>query len=163
MRAAPTLTTERLLLRGIEERDATDIVRLRSNPDAYLHFCSPHKLTVEEHLDWFRSSYLNDGNRVDWVALNDGKEMVGIFGAKRNPQSLDEAEVGYILAPAHQGKGYAREAVERVVLFCRKDWCAKSITADIHCENVSSIKFAEKLRFLKEGRTGDFIRYRRPL
>ena len=40
-----TISTERLLLRGIDESDTAEIVKWRSNPEAYKYFKDPHEIT----------------------------------------------------------------------------------------------------------------------
>lgn len=157
---APELRSERLRLRDITETDTCLIVQWRSNPDVYKYFIAPHRLTEEEHLHWFKSRYIEDRNRFDWIALDDENQAVGIFGVKRENDLAEEAEVSYILDPNYYGRGYAAEAVKRLIVFCKTEWCCKTVIAEIHKDNEKSIRFAKKLGFVEYSRNGSFIFYR---
>lgn len=155
------LSTERLSLREITERDAALIVKFRSDPEVYQYFLSPHPLTEEEHLNWFRTRYLSDDNCINWVAaLKDSKETIGVFGIKRQ-ESEHTAEVSYILSTEFQGKGYAGEAVEGMIRFASEEWHCSCVSARIHAENQKSAAFAKCLGFECFGRSGKFDLYRK--
>lgn len=161
MKTVPVLKTTRLLLKGIAEEDTGFIVRLRSNPEVFKYFVSPHKITESEHIKWFRNSYLINENRIDWIALDSVGVLVGVFGVKRENEYAKEAEVSYILSPSQYGQGYASEAIIRLIEFCQDEWKCDFITAEIHEQNNDSIRFAEKLGFEREEKRGKFLRYKR--
>ena len=154
------LRTARLRLREIEERDTGFIVRLRSDPEVYRYFVSPHRITREEHLNWYRDSYLFSDDRIDWIAEDCDGNAVGVFGIKTGAED-GTAEVSYILAPEAYGKGYAREAVEAIMGFTVEERRITCFTAEIHRDNQASIRFAEKCGFRAAGQEGDFIRFKR--
>ena len=158
---APELYTERLRLSDMTENEAPSVVEWRSDPEVYKYFVSPHKISLEEHLNWFRNRYVYDTNRFDWIAFDNDNEPIGVFGAKRNDENSDAAEVSYILSPKYYGKGYAGEAVEKVIGFCREYWNCRVVIAEIHKDNLNSIKFIERLGFSKESSNGDFVIYSR--
>ena len=76
---------------------------------------------------------------------------------KRDNKDSKEAEVSYILAPQQYGKGYASEAVNCLIQFCREEWKCVCVTAEVHEENSDSIRFAEKLGFAIELKNGSFF------
>ena len=154
----PFLITDRLLLRGIEEDDTDFIVEIRSNPDIYQYFLYPHKITKEEHLSWYRSKYMSSENIIDWIALTKTNENVGIFGIKREMIN-NRIEISYILHPSQYGKGYAREAVERIINYAWKIWGVKQVTAEIHKSNIKSINFIEHFGFHICECKGPFVVY----
>lgn len=162
MISAPELHTERLHLLDITENDADVIVKLRSDPNVYQYFVSPHKITLEEHLNWFRNIYIYDENRYDWIAFLDN-EPIGIFGIKREFHYADTAEISYILSPEYYGKGYAKEAVSMLILFCKTEWKCKKVTAEIHKNNTLSINFIKRLSFTLTEEYGYFLRYEKIL
>jgi RimJ/RimL family protein N-acetyltransferase len=112
--------TERLVVRMLARADVTEFVRYRNLPDVALHQDWPlpytrdlaHQLVDElERLDgptaggWVQLAVtLPDGTLVGDVAV--WLDAAGTF-----------AMVGYTLAPEHQGRGYAVEAVSAVI-----DW-----------------------------------------
>lgn len=163
MKTAPVLKTARLLLHGITEEDTDLIVVLRSTSEVFRFFVSSHKITKAEHIKWFQDSYLKNENRIDWVASDSGGVSVGVFGVKREDKYAKEAEVSYILLPERYGQGYASEAVNRLIEFCQIEWKCDCITAEIHEQNITSIRFAEKLGFKREEKRGRFFRYKREL
>ena len=154
------LRTARLTLREIEEKDGDFIVRLRSDPEVYRYFVSPHRITREEHLNWYRNHYLHDDDRIDWIAEDCDGNAVGVFGIKTGAED-GSAEISYILAKEAYGKGYAREAVEGIMGFAAEELRITSFTAEIHRDNRASIRFAEKAGFRAAGQEGDFIRFER--
>ena len=101
----PELHTERMILRGIEEGDASDIVRWRGDSEVYRYFKFPHQITMEEHLNWYQHRYLSNPDRLDWIGVvaEDGRKA-GVFGLAMDE---DTAEVSYLLAPETQHRGYA--------------------------------------------------------
>lgn len=139
------IKTERLTLRGITEKDAKDIVRWRSDPEVFRFFKSPHKLTYEEHVNWYRNSYLANDKRYDWLCIEDiSNTPIGVFGL--NIEN-DQAEVNYLLAPEAQHRGYAGEAVKALIHYANDSRGIHTITAEIHIDNLASRKLAEALGF----------------
>ena len=155
----PILYTDRLILNDITESDAPFIVELRGDPAVYRYFISPHKITMDEHLNWYKNKYVYDCNRFDWIAFDDKNEPIGLFGVKRDCETSDIAELSYILSMKHYGNGYAEEAVERLITFCKDEWKCRKVIAEIHNENSASIRFIKRLSFVPEAKKGEFVIY----
>lgn len=153
---APDLLTKRLVLRDIRDSDAAFVVSLRSDPEVYRYFVSPHEISLKEHLEWFHKYYIYNCNRFDWIAMY-GQTPIGIFGVKRNESFSEVAEVSYILAKEHCKKGFASEAVCRLIRFCNEEWGCRQIIAEIHKENTRSIDFIKKMGFAEKETSGKFI------
>ena len=151
------IKTERLVFRGIVESDANEIVSWRSKQEVYKYFKSPHMLTFEEHLNWYRNNYLTDENRYDWMCIekNSGNK-IGVFGLLKKD---DVAEVNYLLIPEAQHKGYASEGLEALIQYAVDKWDVNSIIAEIHKENVESIALIKKLGFGLRTNYGNFVTY----
>lgn len=151
------IETERLRLRGIDETDTAAIVGWRSVPGVYRYFRSPHRITEAEHLVWFRTRYLPDESRRDWMCLTrENGERIGVFGLIRRD---DAAEVSYLLAPEAQGRGYASEAVGALAGYAAGVWGVRKLTAEIHRDNAPSLRLAERLGFRPLRPEGCFITY----
>lgn len=161
MKKVPVLQTVRLTLRGITEKDTGAIVTLRSDPNVYQYFVSPHQITEQEHMMWFKNNYIFNEDRLDWIALDRNNNLIGVFGVKRESKDSKEVEISYILAPQQYGKGYASEAATRLIRFCREEWKCVCVTAEVHEDNNDSRRFAEKLGFTKTVKNGSFIIYRK--
>lgn len=150
--------TERLRVRPMEERDAGFVVSLKSRPEVYRYFGSPHPLGLGEHLAWFRGEYAEDPARVECVVLLKGSgRPVGTIGLSRIDGS-GRARVDYALEPAAQGRGYAREAL---LGLCRSfgEAGGTELTAEIHCGNAASRRLAEGCGFEEGPGEGPFLAY----
>ena len=152
--------TERLILRGINESDATEIVEWRSDPEVYKYFKSPHKITIQEHFSWFNNSYLFNEDRMDWMCIEKGTgKKIGVFGVAIDG---DIVELNYLLAPDAQHKGYANEAVKAIILHAKEKWPEKKMIAEIHKDNDASSRLIEKQGFQYSSADGNFVIYAQP-
>lgn len=151
------IQTERLILRGINETDAPEIVEWRSDPNVYRFFKSPHKITVKEHFNWYNNKYLFDENRFDWMCIEKttGKK-IGVFGLIRDGDSV---ELNYLLAPDAQHKGYACEAIKHIMKYAVEKWHSERVVAEIHKNNMPSIALVKKLGFELLYTKGEFSSY----
>lgn len=161
MTRAKQLFTNRLKLRDIEEKDADYIVRWRSDENVYRYFRKPYEITKEEHLNWFFNSYIDDHNRYDWIAFEDDNTPIGVFGIRRDSLDSEEAEISYIVSPSHYRKGYAAEAINEIIEFCKNDWNIKEVYVEVHKDNQNSISFAKKLGFCFGEERGKFLVFKR--
>ncbi|MBR1906634.1 MAG: GNAT family N-acetyltransferase [Clostridiales bacterium] len=152
-----TIETGRLLLRGIDESDAELIVEWRSVPDVYRFFKSPHKITFDEHMNWYRNSYLKNSERFDWICIEkESKRRIGVFGLIRDG---DKAQINYLLAPEGQHKGFAAEAVSKLIEYATEKWNCKQVVAEIHRNNKPSLALVVKLGFKKVSEDEQFEIY----
>ena len=158
------LSSGRLFLREITESDTDEIVLMRGDKSVYKYFTNPHKLTKEEHLSWYKNSYIKNDNRLDCVAIVRDEsilhdKIIGIFGIKREESDSKKAELSYLLKKEARGKGYAKEALEMLIEYAEKNWECKEFTAVINKDNIPSIGFIEKLGFIKQKTDNDFYYY----
>lgn len=78
--------------------------------------------------------------------------LLGICSLFSIHTSSLRAELGYGLAPAHQGKGYMHEALVRLVNYGFSTLQLNRIEAEINPENTASSKVLEALGFQFEGK-----------
>ena len=153
--------TMRITLRELDASDATNIVEWRSRPEVYKYFKSPHAITRKEHMDWYNNYYLKDNNRFDYMLImKETKEPLGVFGIKYLPDA-ESVEISYLIKRDAQGKGYAKEAVQLLISIAQEKWNCKKIVAEIHKDNVASIRFIKKQNFVLEKQHQDFILFGR--
>lgn len=75
------------------------------------------------------------------------------------PHFGDEVEIGWRLNKAYWGSGYATEAAKVILHHALTLDSVKTIVADIHQDNIASIKVAEKIGLLYSGeRTLDSLK-----
>ena len=86
------------------------------------------------------------------VTLAGSGELIGSWGVRRKRENEWEAEIGYELAPAHWGQGYATEAGRVMLDFGYNRLKLHRIAAICVAGNVASARVLERLGFRLEGR-----------
>lgn len=150
----PTLNTYRLMLRELTEEDALDILNCFSNPDV-LRFYGQSPLSnqnqVKQIIRNFSMNY-EEKRSIKWgIAVKGEAGIIGTIGFQEWSQEHKRADISYALVPEQWGKGYAIEAVNKVLSYGFHDLNLTRIGAMVFTENESSIKLLEKLGFEKEG------------
>ena len=152
--SAPTLETERLILRAFRADDLDVLAALWADP-AVVRFIGGTALGRED--TWRRAlaacgqwPYTGFGY---WIAeLKETGALAGQLGFadfKRDMQPAleGEPELGYVFHPSVHGKGIAFEACKAALDWADRSLDAASYPAIISPENSASIKLAEKLGF----------------
>ena len=150
----PAIETERLCLRGHDVGDFADCVAMWSDPDVVRYTIgepSPPQRT------WLRIlSY-----RGHWALLGFGYWAVqekssgrfvgelGFADFKRtmNPLLDGMPELGWVLAPWAQGKGYATEALKVAIAWGDERFQSLRTVCIIHRDNRQSLRVAEKVGY----------------
>jgi aminoglycoside 6'-N-acetyltransferase len=152
MRADPTfeeLRTSRLRLRRSEPRDAEQISAYRSDPEVHEHQgwdrTDPDhvRLEIEEMLQRV------PGGTGGWVqftveTLADDR-LVGDVGLRVAEDEPGVVMIGYTMAPAAQGRGYATEAVAALVEYAFGTLDADIARAYADAANAPSVRVGEKV------------------
>ena len=139
------IRTERLLLRRATMDDVTAMHAIMSNPVAMRYWSTPPHTEREDTERWIASMAEDDPHERDDFIVTVGGSLIGKLGAWRLP------EIGFLLDPAHWGKGYASEALEAYVAHRRK-FGSTELTADVDPRNKSSIRLLERAGFVETGR-----------
>ncbi len=63
----------------------------------------------------------------------------------------DEAEIGWVLDPAHQGLGYATEAVRALLRVCFEDLGLRRVVASAFLANEPSWRLMKRVGMRREG------------
>ncbi len=160
-----SIVTENLLLRRSRPDDAETISGYRSDPDVHLHQGWDRTDPVGVRAEIEEMMGRAPGEPGGWVQLSveerDGGVLVGDVGLSRAEGEPGVIKVGYTIAPAFQGRGYATEAVGALVAYSLETLAADVVRAYASAENVPSIRVAEKvgMRLVEriEHRYGDEI------
>ena len=108
-------TTPRLVARAMVPADVEHFVAYRSNPDIARYQSWDGYTLAEGNALVKEMRALRPGIPGKWYQFaleNDATgDLVGDLAAHVNPAEQRELEVGFTLAPEHQGKGYATEAL----------------------------------------------------
>lgn len=156
----PTLNTNRLLLRELTEADALEVFICFTNPDV-LRFYGQSPLSnhnqVKQIIRSFSMNY-EDKRGIKWgIAVKGEPGIIGTIGFQEWSQEHKRADISYALVPEQWGKGYAIEAVKKVISYGFQELKLTRIGAMVFTENESSIKLLEKLGFEKEGILKNFM------
>lgn len=148
-----TLTTERLVLRPVEEGDIEPALAFRNAPEV-TRWLIDTTVTRERFRSMVRDrdeerdhtkAMLLDGRLIGVVFL----EIEDGMGQPGKP-TRTEAHLGYLLDPAFAGHGYATEAARAAVDHAFTDLGVRRITAGCFADNHASVRVLEKLGMRRE-------------
>ncbi len=150
----PVLSTERLLLRKIQEDDIDNLFKMRSNAEVMKYVDKPLAKTKADAKALYdnMATMLHNNTAIGWaIQLKEDKEMIGHIGFWRIDATNHRAEIGYILQQEHAGKGYAGEAIQATLQHAFSNLRLHSIQAVINPANIASRKLLIKNGFVQEG------------
>ena len=158
----PTLTTERLVLRGYRESDAPALAALHGDREV-IKFLSPTGEPEPGLADAWEHIAKHIGH---WALKGCGKwavderatgRFVGRVGLYDPPYDWPGLELGWTLTRDSWGKGYATEAARAALAWSFEAYKANEIISAIHPDNAASIRVAQRLgeRHLREGTIND--------
>lgn len=138
------IATERLVLRRARIEDVGPMHHIMSDPEAMCYWSTlPHE-SVDQTADWIRGMIDPPHENDDFLVTLDG-EVIGKMGAWQLP------DFGYLLNPAHWGRGYASEALAAFLAHRRRAG-STFLTADTDPRNGASIRLLQRHGFVETGR-----------
>ncbi len=147
--AALPLATERLVLRRFAPGDLDVFRAYQSDPDTVRYLWRPmlDEARMVERVSG-EESLAKDGDAYG-IAIEADGTLVGETVVKLVDAAGRQAEIGWILAPEHRGRGYAFEAA-RAALELAWGIGAHRVTAVLDHENQASARVAERLGMRRE-------------
>jgi RimJ/RimL family protein N-acetyltransferase len=99
-----------------------------------------------------------------WYLLRpeNGKwRVLGVCGFKGRPDAAGSVEIGYSVLPSYRSKGYASEAVSRLVEWAFTHHAVQEVSAETMPHLAQSIRVLEKNGFRKTGAGSEYgvVRY----
>jgi ribosomal-protein-alanine N-acetyltransferase len=152
------LETDRLVLRKISKKDAPDMYEYAQNPEVskYLTWYAHESLSYTKRYIRFLKSKYRSGEYFDWgIELKDTGKFIGTCGFSVFDPDNKKAEIGYVLNPEYCNKGYATEAVSKVIKYAFSELHLHRIEARIIKENTVSASVAQKCGLRLEGTAVD--------
>lgn len=148
------LHTERLLLKGLEEKDGAALFSYRKLPEVYEFQGWMPKSEVEAK-EFITEKIAKEWNIPDtWFQLGiykkDTGELIGDFGVHFIDAEGAQVEIGFTLNPAFQGKGFGLEAAKGVLEYLFTDMNKHRVIASVDPKNYKSIALIEGLGMRKE-------------
>lgn len=147
----PILTTQRLSLRQIEQRDAEDMFGMLTDEETMRFYGQPyHSLEeVREYITLRQESYA-ERRDIRWsITRSDDDRVIGSCGFHHFGEG--RAEVGYILSREYWGQGIMPEALAAILSFGFTEMGLHRIEAIIDISNERSKNLLLKLGFTYEG------------
>lgn len=150
------LQTSRLHLRQVLKTDLKDIHELLSLPetDRFNTLGIPETIQEIEKIinDWCINQNANlPTSYIFCVDLLDTKNFIGLIGLNIGKPKYKTAEVWYKIHPAQWNKGYATEALSKLIEFGFNELGLHRIEAGCAVENMASVKVLEKVGMKREG------------
>lgn len=160
---APTITTERLVLKPLRVEDAAEMVAVLAD-DAIYEFIGGKPPSLEELR--IRYSRLVAGPEdlsevwLNWIVrLRPSEDAIGTVqaGLRSSPQPI-EADIAWVIGVPFQERGLASEAASALVNWLRSAGVA-TIRAAIHPDHLASTAVARKvgLRPTSDTRDGEIL------
>ena len=139
----PTLTTERLTLRGWRDDDLAPYAEITADPEV-MRFMGG---TLDVVDTWRQMAFMAGHWELRgyglWVVEREG-ELVGRIGLL-NPEGWPGLEVGWLLGRAAWGHGYATEAASAAVEFAWRELDTLELISLIAPDNTASAAVAARL------------------
>jgi RimJ/RimL family protein N-acetyltransferase len=150
------LETNRLLLRSFQESDLQVFMAYRSDPAIakYQGWEAPYNEATA-------AAFVQEMKRKqpaipgEWyqiaIELKSSHEMIGDCAFHILAEDARQAEIGFTLSRSYQGKGYATEAVLRLLDYLFREVGLHRVRAICDAENLASAKLLERVGMRREG------------
>ena len=139
--------TERLVIREITLVDTDALYQLYADKSVveFMEDLPTNKDEEKEYIaDYIDKVYSFFGFGMWLVQLKETGEIIGRVGFQ-NYEEEDLVELGFMIVPKHQHKGYAYEACEAAIAYMREEFPEYQRMARCKAENVRAIELCRRL------------------
>ena len=151
----PVLETERLRLRPFTLADVPALTEIQAGPGVtrWLYW---EPRGEEETREWLagkieRRRFARTGDGIGFAATLKGSgALVGDCSLQLADAEHHQAEVGYIVGAAHQGRGYATEAARALVQLAFGTYGLHRVAGRLEARNLPSARVLERLGMRRE-------------
>ncbi|MBM7774747.1 aminoglycoside 6'-N-acetyltransferase [Actinokineospora baliensis] len=146
------LIAERLVLRPFEPGDAPALAAYRSDPEVARYQAWESPLSVGRAAEVVARFGADAPGGVGWFqyAISLEGALIGDLGVNLHENRM-QAEIGFTIAAAAQGRGYGTEAVARVLRHLFDDLGLHRVSAECDPRNEASARLLERVGFQREG------------
>ena len=142
------IETERLVLRGWRESDASDLFEFSRSDNMLMAGAKIHK-DINESLECI-CSYMN--SQETWaIALKENNKVIGWIGLYNTNRHGRYRETEYVISEHYQNRGFATEAVKALLGYAFGELDLMVVAACHYPHNVQSKRVIEKCGFTYEG------------
>lgn len=148
------IATERLVLRRFRESDAETLSAYRSDPAVAFFQTWAAPFPLDQARAAVAAFAAGDPLSPGWfqwaIERTADRAHIGDLGVRRHENRM-QAELGYTLAPAAQGQGYATEAVRGILRHLFRVEGLHKVSAECDARNTASARVLERAGFTREG------------
>jgi RimJ/RimL family protein N-acetyltransferase len=148
------IATPRLVLRRFRGSDAETLAAYRSEPAVARYQSWTAPVTIEAARAIVASLAAGEPGRPGWfqyaLERTEDKAHIGDVGVDLHNSRM-RAEIGFTLAGAYQGRGYAGEAVRAVLDHLFRVQGLHKVTAECDARNTASARLLQRVGFTREG------------
>lgn len=148
------ITSERLVLRRFRAADAGVLAAYRSDPEVARYQSWTAPVSIEEAQRLVRAFEQHDPATPGWfqwaIERTGDHALIGDVGVGRVDNGRP-AEIGFTLARAYHGQGYAAEAVTAVLRHLFTVDGLHKVEAEADARNTASARLLERVGFTREG------------
>lgn len=159
-RNIPTLETTRLTLRKILPRDEDDMYTYSRDPETSKYLLwEPHSSReyTRAHIRYLQDAY-NRAGFFDWAVIEkESGRMIGTCGFTEIYEREKRAEVGYVIAPEFHRRGFAPEALQRIMEYGFLELGLVKLSGRFMEDNDASRKVLERFGFTDDTRKKESI------
>ncbi len=151
------LETERCVVREMTEDDLDRLYEIYADPSVTAYMEPLFEDRDEERAyirNYIERIYAFYGYGLWSVFDKKSGLLIGRAGVE---QKDDYAELGYLIAPEYQKKGYATEVCREILMYAEGALGLSGIRAMVHRENAASVRLCEKLGFRCIGEDGIYL------
>lgn len=158
--SAIRIETPRLVLRPLEFGDAAALFDMNAHPDVSRYGSGLQWTSVDMARERIAThiAALERGEYLQLAIAATGSETESETGGLIGTCCLFDVdaqcrrtEIGYGLARQYWGRGYAHEAIKALVQHAFNDLNLRRLEADVHPDNLPSLRLLERLGFVREG------------
>lgn len=128
---------------------------LRNQSDVYKYSRKNRAVSWKEHIEWVLPVILGIAPKDIFIIKN---LRIPVGQIRFDYKGKNEANVSISVLKKFRGKGFAKKAFKKVIKKF-KTQKTKKLIAEIHKNNLNSIKFFEKLDFKFRIRKGNWLQY----
>jgi len=155
-----TLTSDRLILRRIYEKDALEIFNGFINQEEFLYYANKEKRTLKEEIDSLKGiddKYL-DPTYYNWlITLKEESIVIGSINGHFNKED-ETILINYALDNRYTNNGYASEALKSVINYLLNEVKIKRIECGCVIKNKASKRVIEKNNMMFQGIIKNYIK-----
>ena len=149
------IESERLRIRRFKDSDLVPFMAYRNDPEV-AHYQSWDSCDEQEARAFIREAgSAQPGVPGEWfgfaIESKETQDLIGECALRVDEEEPYRAEIGFTLAREHQGKGFASEAISRLLDYAFNALGLHRVVAIADCRNVPSVALLERVGMRREG------------